>query len=333
MGDVYDAMNRRPEPQTPTAPHDTDSTVFSDRQEPANLLDSSGDSAFLQNGTSQWEMPEVMETGGLPLEEVMPLAQARPGKPLHNQQPVHLRLSDAHGAATNNHPGPVTVPGGCVPNVASHRDRTGLVCEQYRQLRAQILAHSKDRKRQTHLFTSSEPREGKSLTVVNLGVVFAELANNRTLLIEADLRRPSFQKIFGRPFLIGLSHVLRGDIEDEAEAIHPTMYPNLHVMPAGEQKRDEAGELLAGSAMVRLLDRLKDRYEHILIDSPPVTHAADACVLGALCDETVLVVRLHRTPRKVARRSKQLLEAAGCTMAGSILVGAEQQKTQESREA
>ncbi len=330
MGDVYDAMNRRPEPATP---EQQDSSDFSDNPEAAKFLDASQDCAFPREGARVWEMPEVVETGGLPLEEVMPLAQARPGKPLHNQQPVHLRLSDAHGAATTNHPGPTTVPGGCVPNVASHRDRTGLVCEQYRQLRAQILAHSKDRKRQTHLFTSSEPREGKSLTVVNLGVVFAELANNRTLLIEADLRRPSFQKIFGRPFLIGLAHVLRGDVEDETEAIHPTVYPNLHVMPAGEQKSDEAGELLAGSAMVRLLDRLKDRYEHILVDSPPVTHAADACVLGALCDETVLVVRMHHTPRKVARRSKQLLEAAGCTMAGSIMVGAERKNNSERHEA
>lgn len=279
MGDVYDALNRRPEP--------ADHPGRDPRQ----------------------------EVGGLPMSDVEDIARPQPGKPMFNTQPLHEQL----GEPKFRH----DVPGGAAPAVVAHQDRTSPITEQFRQVRTQILARAKDKPRQVHLLTSAAPQEGKSYTVVNLGVVFAELRRCRTLLIEADLRRPSFQRLFERPFVIGLTHVLRGEVEDENEAIVPTVYDNLHVMPAGEHDGEFASELLSGPRMVRLLDRLRDRYDHILIDSPPVISVSDAAVLGALCDQTLLVVRMHKTPREVVRQAKAQLEAAGCTVAGTILTHAQ----------
>jgi len=292
MGDVYDALNRGRQ---------------TTEEEPAPLLQHRRE-----------------ETGGLPMEQVEDAARLAPGKSVFADRSLDhaFGMSDPHSPAADPRHRP-QVRGGCMPGVVAHTDRTSPVTEQYRQIRTQILARNKERKRQTHLLTSSAPQEGKSVTTVNLGVVFAELHDMRTLLIEADLRRPTFQRLFQCPFVTGLTHVLRGDIEDEREVIHPTIYENLHVLPAGEHDGEHAAELLASRAMVRLLDRLKDHYDHILIDSPPAISVTDACVLGALCDETILVVRLHRTPRDVVRQAKRQLETAGCTMAGSIVTHAQ----------
>jgi len=295
MGDVFDAMNRAPEP--PPRP---------DKRQKADSMAADGDQRLFSNMLIA--PSSVDESPGLPIDEIESVARVTPGTPLHNQQPLNLRITTSE-----------TTNGECAPNVIAYTDRTSPIAEQYRQIRTQILARSKTRPRQTHLLASATPQEGKSLTTVNLGVVFSELRPGRTLLIEADLRRPGFQRIFDRPFATGLIHILRQNIKDETEAIHPTACENLHIMPAGECHEALNNELFSSHAMVRLLDRLKDHYDHILIDSPPVISVSDACMLGALCDETILVVRMHKTPRDVVQQAKCQLEAAGCTMAGAVM--------------
>ncbi|MCE9591166.1 MAG: CpsD/CapB family tyrosine-protein kinase [Planctomycetes bacterium] len=203
--------------------------------------------------------------------------------------------------------------------IVVHHDRGSVITEQYRAIRTQILARARNRRLQTHVITSSAPEEGKSVTSVNLGVTFSELRSQKTLLIEADLRKPSFQNLFRRNPTPGLTNYLRGEVDSIDKILHPSVYPNLQIIPAGDRDVTGSTELLSSPRMAALIERLKDRYEHIFIDTPPVVTVTDACILGALCDETLLVVRLGKTPAGMVERAKRLLRFANCDVAGVIL--------------
>ena len=203
--------------------------------------------------------------------------------------------------------------------VVVHHDRGSVVTEQYRAIRTQILARNRTRRMQTYVVTSSTPEEGKSVTAINLGVAFSELRNQRSVLIEGDLRRPAFEKLFDRRCDRGLMQMLRGEIDDIDQVIHPTVYDNLQFIPAGGRDPNHATELLSSPRMSMLLDRLKDRYDYIFIDSPPVITVSDAFTIGQNCDSTLLVVRLNKTSSDVVERAKRLLRANGCEVTGVIL--------------
>ena len=203
--------------------------------------------------------------------------------------------------------------------IVVHHDRGSAITEQYRAIRTQILARSRNRRLQTHVVTSSVPGEGKSVTTANLGISFSELRNQQTLLIEGDLRRPSFQTLFDRESTPGLLQLLRGDITDIDQAIHQTVYDNLQFMPAGGRDPTHSTELLSSPRMAQILDRLKDHYDHIFVDSPPVVTVTDAAILAGLSDQTMMVVRLHKTPIDMVDRAKRLLHANNCNVSGVIL--------------
>jgi capsular exopolysaccharide synthesis family protein len=203
--------------------------------------------------------------------------------------------------------------------VVVHHDRGSIITEQYRAIRTQILARARNRRLQVHVITSSAPEEGKTVTSVNLGMAFSELRNQKTLLVECDLRRPSFHKLFERKCEPGLLQLLKGEIDDIDKVLHKTVYDNLQFIPAGGRNMTESTELLSSPRMLQILDRLRDRYDHIFLDTPPVITVTDPCILGALADETLLVVRLHKTPSEAVDRAKRLLRAANCDLAGVIL--------------
>ncbi len=204
-------------------------------------------------------------------------------------------------------------------DIIVHNDRGSSVTEQYRAVRTQILARSRAKKLQVHSITSSAPNEGKSVSTINLGVVFAELKNKKILLVECDLRRPTFKKLFKTDPKPGLLQILRGDEQDYSKAIYDTPYPNLQFLPAGGYDYTTSTELLSSPNMTKFLDRMRSQYDHIFIDTPPVVTVTDACIVGAQSDETILVVRLNKTPTEVVDRAKRLLRAADCNVSGCIL--------------
>jgi len=222
-------------------------------------------------------------------------------------------------AAASGAPSDIAKLNGYALQVVVHHDRGSVVTEQYRAIRTQILARSRTRRLQTHVITSSTPEEGKSVTVLNLGVAFSELRNQRTLLIEGDLRRPAFEKLFDRKCDNGLMQLLRGDVDDYEQILHPTVYDNLQFIPSGGRDPNHSTELLSSPRMVQLLDRLKDRYDHIFFDSPPVVTVTDSCILGQMADGVMMVVRLNKTPSDVVDRAKRLLRASSCEISGVIL--------------
>jgi len=221
---------------------------------------------------------------------------------------------------------PIVIPsphmgvGHYIPQVVVHHDRGSIITEQYRAIRLQILARCRNRKLQTHVITSSAPDEGKTLTAINLAMAFAELQNKRTLLIEGDLRRPSFQHVIGQQLSPGLLQLLREDTHDIEQAIHDTPYDNVKFMPAGDHGTTASTELLSTNRFPQILEQLKHQFDHIRIDPPPpVISVTDACIFGALADEVILVVRLNETPVEVVDRTKRLLRASNCEVAGVVL--------------
>lgn len=331
MGDVFDAMNRakqekaRREGQTPTPP---------DQRAPEEPpLDDSSPALPIDSVPKQTITDQPVSQGRLAADDDRPrphhdtsvsaaMDRTQQEKYDHDRRPLHADTHptrDDEATALPNAAANAAKLNGYSPQVVVHHDRGSIITEQYRAIRTQILARGRNRKLHVHCVTSSAPQEGKSVTCFNLGVAFSELRNQKTVIIEGDLRRPSFGKLLNRRATPGLIQLLRGEVDDLDQALHPTVYDNLQFIPAGDRDFTNSTELLSSPRMVQILDRLKDRYDHIFIDTPPVITVTDACILGALADETFLVVRLGKTPAEVVDRSKRLLRASNCDVSGVIL--------------
>ncbi|MCB9689596.1 MAG: polysaccharide biosynthesis tyrosine autokinase [Alphaproteobacteria bacterium] len=166
------------------------------------------------------------------------------------------------------------------------------------------------------LVTSAVSAEGKTSTVVRLGVAFANL-NRRVLMIDADLRRPRIHKVFGVDREVGLSTVLVGE-KDYTEVIHPTPVPGLFFMPSG-RGGERPNELLASHEVQRLLDRLGQDFDLVIIDTPPSAILSDARILSRHVDGVVMVVREQSTSRMLVREAVAGLEQVGARVLGVIV--------------
>lgn len=190
------------------------------------------------------------------------------------------------------------------------------VSEAYRTLRTNIQYTHIDKPLRTLLVTSPGPGDGKSTSVANLAIVIAQMGG-KVLLIDADLRRPVLHSVFKLDRRIGLSNVLAGRAEI-AEAVSPTDIENLHIMPCGALPPNPS-ELLGSSAMQRTLAALKNEYELVLFDSPPVIAVTDAAVLARQVDGVFLVVKAGHTSKDAAFRSYTLLNQVKAKVLGTLL--------------
>ena len=190
--------------------------------------------------------------------------------------------------------------------------------EEYRSIRTSILAQHGQERHLVHTITSATPQEGKTITCVNLGLSFAELRNRNTIIIECDLRLPTFSKLLNcRDDQAGLISYLRGDstLSDVVQMIEGS---NLHIIPAGERVSEEAVQLLSSTRMTRLIQALRSKYDHVLIDTPPVLQLADAGILGSQSDEVLLVARMRRTPRPLVEQAVKTLGSYNAVVSGMI---------------
>ena len=165
----------------------------------------------------------------------------------------------------------------------------GITAEQYRALRTRILRANIDRAVHTMLVTSPGRREGKSLTVANLGLTMAQDDQRRICILDADFRAPDQHRLFGLPEGPGLSDVLPGRTPLE-EALVTITDHHITVLPAGSQPNRPA-ELLGTAAMGGVLDTLRSRFDGVIIDAPAAAPLADIGVLMPLVDSVLLVVR------------------------------------------
>ncbi len=190
-----------------------------------------------------------------------------------------------------------------------------VLTEASRTLRANIRFANADRKIQTFASTSSLPQEGKSTTTCNLAVVFAQ-GGSRTLIVDADMRRPSTHLTFGGARAPGLSDVLKGNTSWRTQ-VTPTQIENLSLLRAGTEVGNP-GALLDSSAFSRMLAELKTEYDYILFDVPPVLAVADAASFFRSLDGILLLTRYGRCPVDVVDGAREQIERLGGRLLGGI---------------
>ncbi len=196
-----------------------------------------------------------------------------------------------------------------------------LVVESYRSLRSLVLFQfSENSCGRVLLVTSSLQGEGKTTTAINLAITFAK-KDRRVLLIDADLRNPSIPKAFGfSTHVEGLSTALESDTRLERVLVRCPQNRNLFILPAGLAPVDPA-ELLSSPHTMQLLAYLKQQFDYIIIDTPPILGVSDALILVSRVDAVLLVVRESITPKQALSRSRELLRKANATNVGVVLNG------------
>ncbi|TSA37293.1 MAG: polysaccharide biosynthesis tyrosine autokinase [Verrucomicrobiaceae bacterium] len=188
--------------------------------------------------------------------------------------------------------------------------------EAYRIMRTNIEFNRKSPDANTITIISGGAGEGKSTTLVNLAYTFAK-GGYTTLIIDADLRRPSQHKIFGIENESGLSDYLTTEMDLE-EVVHLTKVNNLYLMTSGQLPSDAVG-VLNSQRMVELIEEVKGRFDIIFFDSPPILGVSDASVLSSAMDLTIVVVQHRRFPRAMLQRVKQAVSNVGGTILGVVL--------------
>lgn len=197
-----------------------------------------------------------------------------------------------------------------------------VVSEAYRTLRTNIQYSSYDKKIQTIVVTSAEAAEGKSTVSGNLALTFAQ-SNNKVILVDCDLRKPSLHKKFQISNLIGLSEVILG--KESIEHAIQKRNDNLYVLTSGKIPPNPS-EMLASSAMNGLLNLLKEQFDVIILDSAPICAVTDAQVLSTRADGTIIVTRAERTKRDRVVEAKMLLDKVGANILGVVLQAVENTK-------
>lgn len=166
--------------------------------------------------------------------------------------------------------------------------------------------------------TSSASGEGKSITILNLAISFAEVGK-KVLLIDADLRRPAIARLLREPATIGLANVL-AELVTAEEAIHKDVYPNLDILFSGEIPPNPL-ELLNGAPMEKLISDMSEVYDYILVDAPPAAVVSDACVVANLLDGVLFLVRSGRSNKDDVRQALGGLQLIGAKILGFVLNG------------
>ncbi len=221
-------------------------------------------------------------------------------------------------------------------NLIMNQDSFSTLAEAYRILRTfvEFLIGKKEGEAKVLLITSTGPQEGKTLTASNLAISLAQ-AGRKVLLIDADLRRPTLHRLFGLKRSPGLTDVLIGTVslEDARRTmgdilvgetsqwdhlLTTKMLDRLEILVTGIHSPTPA-ELLSSEGMKSFLALARQRYDYVIIDTPPVLPVTDARTLGMLADATFFVYRAGKTARRALTRAKEELDLAGVKIKGIIL--------------
>jgi capsular exopolysaccharide synthesis family protein len=189
--------------------------------------------------------------------------------------------------------------------LVTHHGITPVAVEQYRRMAATLHHAQRERGIRVLMVASAVPGEGKTLTVTNLALTLSESYRRRVLVIDADLRRPMVHQVFGIANTIGLNDVLKAS-EDRRPAL-VQLSPRLHVLTAGRPDPDPMSGLTS-ERMQRVLREAAERFDWVILDTPPLALLPDANLLGAMVDVALMVVGAGRTPLKMIERA---VEAVG----------------------
>jgi len=213
-------------------------------------------------------------------------------------------------------------------------EKQSTLAESYNILETNVCSNFLDKEKgRAILITSTAPKEGKSLTVANLGIAIAQ-RGHRVIIIDGDLRRPILYKLFGLERGSGLTDILSGKVslnnavrkftdilmgsKDWGEVLKVPSLNKLHILTCG-QLHVHPPALLGSQQMNSLLEELKANYDIILFDSPPVLPITDASIIGPKMDAVILIYQVGKTSRSALLRSKMQLESVGAKVRGVVL--------------
>lgn len=198
------------------------------------------------------------------------------------------------------------------------------VSEQYRTIRTNILFSAVDDDLKTIMFTSTAPGEGKSTTAANIAVVFAQ-QGKKVLLVDADLRKPTIHYTFNLMNIHGLTSVLTKRCTLE-EAIEDGGVENLYVLTSGPIPPNPA-EMLSSRAFEKFFETVKEQFDFVIFDTPPILAVTDGQIIANKCDGTILVISAGKTEKLAAKKAKELLLNAKGKLLGAILNNKKQDQT------
>ena len=188
--------------------------------------------------------------------------------------------------------------------------------EAYRVLRTNLLFSRKDDRLNSIVVVSAGAGEGKSTTVLNLATVFAQ-AGQRVLLVDSDLRRPTLHKLLKVSNSLGVTNYLLKQNTLE-EVIQRTSIPTLDLMASGKLPSSSMN-ILGSAPMKDMVAELKQRYDYVFFDSPPIMGVSDAAILASEIDMVVQVIQYRRYPQPMNIRAKQMIEKVGGNLVGIVL--------------
>jgi capsular exopolysaccharide synthesis family protein len=216
---------------------------------------------------------------------------------------------------------------GYVPNIKTnsvierdlqaHTQPQSSAAEGFRTVRAAISLAPRAEKQRVFAVTSTIPSEGKSLVASNLAIVLAQ-TGLKTLLVDADLRRPSVHKAYELQSPAGLTSYLQEKTTSLDEITHTTEIPNLDVICCGAVPTNPS-ELVGSRRMGQFLDEVRKRYDRVVLDCPPVSAVSDPLVIASMSDGVVFVTKFNRIRREHARKSVQRIQDAGVRITGVVL--------------
>ena len=197
-----------------------------------------------------------------------------------------------------------------------HKKATSPTAEAYRTIRTAIFFGVPDGKAQTMVITSPAPGDGKSTMASNMAIAMAQ-ADQKTIIIDADLRKSVQHTIFGTADQPGVTSIIAGRSGFEG-CILSTDVPNLDILPAGPEVANPS-EMLNSTAFKSLIQQLSQTYDRIIIDSPPVMPVTDSRILAAMADVTVLVLRAEKSTRKGSQQARDGLLSVGANLLGAVV--------------
>jgi protein-tyrosine kinase len=256
-------------------------------------------------------------------------AAALPGSPVRDPQATSDESDEPAGLTTRAHfdterapgdpmrddatgrqvelttePGPVATAAGVAEKVVVDAETNPASVEQYRRLAAVLHHAQNERGLKVIMVTSALPGEGKTLTASNLALTLSESYQRRVLLVDADLRRPSIHQLFALPSLSGLSDGLRS-IEDRKLTL-VEVSSHLTVLPAGRPDPDPMS-VLTSSRMQYVLDEAREKFDWVIVDTPPVGLMPDAHLLAAMVDGALLIIGAGMSPHRAVAKAADVI--------------------------
>lgn len=203
-----------------------------------------------------------------------------------------------------------------VQPLVTHTHPKSYISEQYRTIRTNIDFAAIDKPIKTLMVTSAGPSEGKTTTIINLAIVFAQ-QGKKVVVIDTDLRKPKFHYAFRLNNTLGVTNILAQQVTLDF-AVQNSGIPHLSVLTSGPIPPNPA-ELLDSNAMDLLIEYAIEQYDIVLFDTPPVLPVTDAQILANKCDGVLLIVNSRKTDRAAAVKAKELLENAKGKLLGVVI--------------